>query len=63
MLDVIRAVTKAYVIALLLLFKTMIEVPDVTDLVLLMVLGVIDPCFVLVLNVNEPNYYLLFLML
>ena len=33
------------------------------NLVLLMVLGVIEPCFVLVLDVNEPYYYLWFLML
>ena len=32
------------------------------NFVLLMVLGVIEPCFVLVLDVNEP-YYLWFLML
>ena len=33
------------------------------NLVLLMVLGVIEPCFVLVLDVNEPYSYLWFLML
>ena len=33
------------------------------NLVLLMVLGVIEPYFVLVLDVIEPNYYLWFLML
>ena len=33
------------------------------NLILLMVLGVIEPCFVLVLDVNEPYSFLWFLML